>query len=160
SPTGARAWPGRSHLRPSGMSAFIVTVFVVTYAGMAMGRVPGLRLDRAGIALVAAFALLIGLPTLRDELVRAIDVPTLLILAALMVVSGELELAGFYERLAFRMARLAISPRALLGVVVLATGVLSALLTNDVVVFALTPMLVRGLRARGLDPRPFLLGAA
>ncbi len=29
-------------------------IFIVTYAGVALGRIPGLRLDRAGIALVGA----------------------------------------------------------------------------------------------------------
>lgn len=40
------------------------------------------------------------------------------------------------------------------------TGGLSAMLTNDVVVFALTPLLCAGLAARGLDPRPFLVALA
>ena len=29
-------------------------IFVLTYAGVALGRIPGLRLDRAGIALAGA----------------------------------------------------------------------------------------------------------
>jgi hypothetical protein len=29
-------------------------IFVLTYAGLALGKVPGLRMDRAGIALVGA----------------------------------------------------------------------------------------------------------
>ena len=31
-----------------------VAIFVATYAGVALGRVPGLRIDRAGISLVGA----------------------------------------------------------------------------------------------------------
>jgi Na+/H+ antiporter NhaD/arsenite permease-like protein len=142
------------------VTTFVVVLFVLTYLGMALGRVPGLRVDRAGIALVASFALLVVVPGMRDRAAQSIDVPTLLVLASLMAVSGELELAGFYDRAAFVLARLPLSPRTLLGVVVLVVGVLSALLTNDVVVFALTPMLVRGLEARGLDPRPYLLATA
>ena len=34
------------------------------------------------------------------------------------------------------------------------------MLANDVVVFAMTPMLCTGLAARGLDPRPFLIALA
>ena len=37
---------------------------------------------------------------------------------------------------------------------------LSALLVNDIVVFAMTPLLCTGLAARNLDPRPFLFGLA
>ena len=52
------------------------------------------------------------------------------------------------------------SPRRLLALTVLVAGVLSSVLANDVVVFAMTPLLCRGLLARGLDPRPFLIALA
>ena len=35
------------------------TIFVLTYAGLALGRVPGLRMDRAGIAFVGATLMLV-----------------------------------------------------------------------------------------------------
>jgi hypothetical protein len=35
------------------MTGFIIVLFVLTYVGMALGRVPGLRVDRAGIAMAA-----------------------------------------------------------------------------------------------------------
>jgi hypothetical protein len=35
----------------------IVLIFALIYVGMALGRFPGLRLDRSGIALLAAIAL-------------------------------------------------------------------------------------------------------
>ena len=44
------------------MSAFSVTaaiIFLLTYIGVALGRVPGLMLDRTGIALLGAIANLI-----------------------------------------------------------------------------------------------------
>jgi Na+/H+ antiporter NhaD/arsenite permease-like protein len=47
----------------------------------------------------------------------------------------------------------------LLGVVLLG-GVLSALLVNDIVAFAMTPLLCQALLVRGLDPRPYLLALA
>ena len=34
-------------------------VFLLTYLGLAFGKVPGLRIDRAGIALVGATAFLV-----------------------------------------------------------------------------------------------------
>ena len=40
-----------------------VVIFVATYAGVALGRVPGLRIDRAGIARVGA-SLMIAFGTL------------------------------------------------------------------------------------------------
>jgi Na+/H+ antiporter NhaD/arsenite permease-like protein len=45
-------------------------------------------------------------------------------------------------------------------VLIVATGLLSAILTNDVVVFALTPLVCIGLLAQGIDARPYLVGLA
>lgn len=138
----------------------IIAVFAVTYIGMALGRVPGLRLGRTGVALLAVVVLLAfgGLDV--EALWRAQDAPTLLMLFALMILSGQLGAAGFYDLCARRITLTAASPSVILFITVIVSGVLSAVLANDIVVFAMTPMLCRGLAARGLDARPFLLGLA
>jgi Na+/H+ antiporter NhaD/arsenite permease-like protein len=138
----------------------VVGVFVLTYAGMAAGRLPRLRLDRTGFALLGATVLLAAVPELTPRLAHAVDVPTLVVLGALLLLSAQLEACHAYDHAADRLARLPLSPEALLAVVALVVGALSALLTNDVVAFALTPLLCRGLAARGLDPRPYLLAVA
>ncbi len=51
-------------------------------------------------------------------------------------------MSGFYGWLAARVALLRVGPATLLALLVLTGGVLSALLTNDVVVVAMTPLLV------------------
>jgi Na+/H+ antiporter NhaD/arsenite permease-like protein len=140
--------------------AEIVAIFALTYVGMALGRFPGLRLDRAGIGLLAAIAVCASGLVPSARILPAIDFPTLLILFVLMLVSGKLGVSGFYDLCAYRIGRAALSPTALLALVVGVTGGLSALLTNDVVVFALTPLLVHGIRQRGLDPRPYLIAMA
>ncbi len=142
------------------MTASILALFTATYVGMALGRFPGLRIDRTGIALVAAI-LLLGIGALTSEqVVAAIDFPTLFILFGLMVLSAQYASSGFYDWCALRVARAARSPARLLAVTVLVGGGLSAVLANDVVVFAMTPMLCVGLTARGLDPRPYLIALA
>lgn len=142
------------------MTASILALFTATYLGMALGRFPGLRVDRTGIALVAAI-LLLGIGALTSEqVVEAIDFPTIFILFGLMVLSAQYAASGFYDWCALRVARAARSPARLLAVTVLVAGGLSALLANDVVVFAMTPMLCVGLTARGLDPRPYLIALA
>jgi len=77
-----------------------------------------------------------------------------------MVLSAQYASAGFYDWCAARMAAARLSERTLLAAVIVVTGALSTVLANDVVVFAMTPMLCRGLLARGSDPRPFLLAHA
>lgn len=142
------------------MTPFIIALFLATYAGMALGRFPGLRIDRTGIALVATILLLAGGATSREAVVQAIDFPTLFILFGLMILSAQYAASGFYDWCALRIARAARSPAWLLALTVLVSGALSAVLANDVVVFAMTPMLCLGLRARRLDPRPYLIALA
>lgn len=142
------------------LTVAVVAVFVLTYLGMALGRFPGLRIDRTGIAVIAAIALYgIGaVPTAR--LVGAIDFPTLIILLGLMILSAQFAASGFYDWCSLRIAGTAKSPVALLAITVMVGGGLSAVLANDVVVFAMTPLLCVGLQHRGLDPRPFLIALA
>jgi Na+/H+ antiporter NhaD/arsenite permease-like protein len=72
-------------------------VFVATYAGVALGRIPGLRLDRAGIALTgAALMMAIGAIT-PAEAYRAIDLDTLALLLGMMIVVAHLKLSGFFR---------------------------------------------------------------
>ena len=142
------------------MTAFVLAVFVAVYAGMAAGRLPGVAFGRAGIAALAAFLLVAAGAVAPAEAFAAIDVATLAVLAGLMAVSARLGEAGLYDRVAAGIAGAAGRPRRLLFLGIVAAGGLSALLANDVVVFAMAPVLCMGLKARGLDPRPHLAGLA
>ena len=140
------------------MDTFVIVVFLLTYLGMAFGSVRGLKLDRTGIALLAVVALLVSGKVGVKAMGSAIDVPTLLLLFALMIISAQFQLAGVYGTAAARVAAAAGSPRRLLALVIMVAGGLSAVLANDVVCFAMTPIIAEGIRRRGLDPRPYLLG--
>jgi len=90
----------------------------------------------------------------------AADVTTLGLLFGLMVVSAQLRLGGFYSQVTHRLSEAGRGPTWLLALVVGVSGALSALLANDVVCLAMTPMLVEGCARRRLNPTPFLLGLA
>lgn len=145
---------------PELSTAIVIAVFAFTYAGMALGRVPGLRLERTGIALLGVAVLLAAGVTDLTSVGGAQDVPTLVLLFALMIVSAQLSAAGFYDLCARRIVLADVSPAGLLAMTVIAGGVLSAVLANDIVVFAMTPLLCQGIARRGLDPRPYLLALA
>lgn len=140
------------------MDSFVVAVFFLTYLGMAFGSVPGLKLDRTGIALLAVVVLMLSGKVSVRAMGSSIDVSTLLLLFALMIVSAQFQLAGVYGRAAQRVADSPGSSRRLLALVIAVSGGMSAVLANDVVCFAMTPIIAEGIRRRGLDPRPFLLG--
>ncbi|MBL8862859.1 MAG: anion transporter [Planctomycetes bacterium] len=125
---------------------------------MAIGGLPYLALDRTGVALLGAIALIAGDRLTAEQAWAAIHVDTIALLFGMMVLSARLQSAGFYEQVAGRLARSRLSPPALLLVVVLVSGLLSAVLTNDVVCLALAPLLVEAALRRGLAPLPYLLG--
>jgi Na+/H+ antiporter NhaD/arsenite permease-like protein len=142
------------------MTLFVLVVFALTYLGMALGRVPGLKVERSSMAVVAAMALVAVGAMPPDRAVAAVDGGTLAVLLGLMVLSAQFGQAGLYDWAAARIAGARGSPRRLLALTILVAGGLSAILANDVVVFAMAPVLCLGARARGLDPRPFLAGLA
>lgn len=135
-----------------------VIIFLLTYLAVAVGDIPGLALDRTGMALLGAVAMVAFGVLSTDEAIQAIDFPTLLLLFGLMVVSSQFRLAGFYTQVALGLTRWMDRPRAFLWAVMLASAVLSALLANDIVCLAFTPVLAVSLLKRGLNPLPFLLG--
>jgi Na+/H+ antiporter NhaD/arsenite permease-like protein len=138
----------------------VLAVFAAVYAGMILGRFPGMALDRTGVALLGAIALLAVGRVRTDELAAAIDAPTLVLLFALMVVSAQFRLSGFYSSLVRRVEAVRVSPPMLLGLLIALTAALSAVLANDIVCLAVAPVLVAGCGRRGLDPKPFLLALA
>ncbi len=138
----------------------ILLIFFVVYAALALGRVPGLALDRTGIALLGAIAM-IGVSGLDLPQVTAmLDMPTLLLLYALMIFSAQLRLGGFYTRLALTLTHRLSSPGRFLAWQMGVSAGLSALLANDIICLAFTPVLAEACLAARISPLPHLLGLA
>jgi Na+/H+ antiporter NhaD/arsenite permease-like protein len=142
------------------VTTLVLLVFGAVYLGMALGRWPGLRVDRTGIALLGAIVLYGSGAVDGASALAAIDFPTLIILFGLMILSAQFAACGFYDWCSARIASAAASPAQLLAGTVATAGLLSAVLANDVVVFAMTPMLCKSLARRGLDARPFVIALA
>jgi Na+/H+ antiporter NhaD/arsenite permease-like protein len=142
------------------MTTLSVTVFVLVYLGMALGRIPGLAVDRTGVALLGLIVLLASEDLSLEEAGAAVDMPTIALLFALMILSAQFEHSGFYGWIAHKIVHAARNPKRLLAVIIVVTGVLAAIFTNDVVVFALAPLVATGLMSEKLDPRPYLIGLA
>ena len=142
------------------MTTAIVAVFFLVYLGMILGGLPFLQLDRTGVALLGAIALIgMGAVTPEDA-ARSIHLPTVLLLFSFMVVSAQLRLGGFYPWLTVSLADRPLSPPALLGGVILVVAALSAVFSNDVVCLSVAPVLSAACARRGLDPVPYLLALA
>ena len=142
------------------MDSLVVGVFAFVYLGMFLGRIPGLALDRTGVALLGAIVLLATQRVSEAAAVASIDVPTLALLLGMMVVSAQLRLGGFYTMVTRAIASARLSPPILLGSLIGAAAILSALLANDIVCFAMSPVVVETAARRRLQPVPLLLALA
>ena len=136
------------------------TLFILTYIGIALGKIPGVALDRVGIALLGAIAMVAFGVLTPEGAFRAIDLSTILLLYSLMIISAQLRLGGFYTWSALKVLTLLARPKRFLLALMLLSGLLSALLANDIVCFAFTPVLAAALIQAQLNPLPFLLGLA
>jgi Na+/H+ antiporter NhaD/arsenite permease-like protein len=138
----------------------IVVVFFLVYLGMILGGLPFLQLDRTGVALLGAIALVAVEAVSPEQAAAAVHLPTVILLFAFMVVSAQLRLGGFYPWVTARLAALPLSPPALMGAVLAVVAALSAVFSNDIVCLSAAPVLADACVRRGLHPVPFLLGLA
>jgi Na+/H+ antiporter NhaD/arsenite permease-like protein len=138
----------------------VLLVFLLVYLAMILGRIPGLALDRTGAALLGAIALLATGKVTLEAAWRSVDTPTIGLLFALMVISAQFRMSGFYSMVIARVGSLPLSPPALMGALVMTAGLLAALLANDIVCFAAAPVLAEVCGRRGLNPVPYLVALA
>ncbi|MDQ7743641.1 SLC13 family permease [Hydrogenophaga pseudoflava] len=138
----------------------VVLVFATVYLGMFLGGLPRLKLDRSGVALLGAIAVIAisGIPV--EDAARSVDLPTIVLLFAFMVVSAQMRLGGFYTEVTRRVGGLPLSRAGLLAALIVVSGGLSAVFSNDIVCLAMTPVVARLCLQRGLNPVPFLIGLA
>ncbi len=138
----------------------VAAIFAVVYLGMFLGGLPRLKLDRSGVALLGAIAIVATGALDTAAAAQAVDLPTILLLFAFMVVSAQMRLGGFYTAVTRGVAAASSSPIRLLGALLAVAAALSAVFSNDVVCLAMTPVVARICLQRGLPPVPFLVGLA
>jgi Na+/H+ antiporter NhaD/arsenite permease-like protein len=142
------------------MTTFVVVVFALVYLGMILGGIRVLQLDRTGVALLGAIALIGAEAVSPDDAARSVHLPTVILLFSFMVISAQLRLGGFYPWVTLKLGDLPVSPSTLLGGLIVVVGALSAVFSNDIVCLSMAPVLAGACARRGLDPVPFLLGLA
>ncbi len=137
-----------------------IAIFAMTYLVVAIGRLPGFRLDRAGAALVGASLMVaVGALPLEDA-PKAIDFDTIILLLGVMIVVANLRLSGFFGLVNSKVVTRARHPIVLLVSIVLASGILSAFLVNDTVCLVLTPLILDLVTRLRRNPVPYLLAIA
>lgn len=138
----------------------ILAIFAITYVGIAMGHVPGLKLNRAGIALLGAIAMMIFGDVSTDEVVSYINWPTIFLLFGFFVISAQLRLSGFYDKVAGGISARLGHPARFLLVLMVVTGFLSSFLNHDIVCYVFAPIAGAALLRERINPVPFLVALA
>ncbi len=140
-------------------AAAAYAIFCASYLVFALGRFPGIKIDRPGAAIIGATGMVALGILMPDEALHYIDFPTLVLLFSMMLIVASLHLAGFFDWIAHLVVT-KLKPRHLLPTVIFTSGILSAFLVNDIVCLAMVPLVLAATRRMNLKPLPYLLAVA
>jgi len=152
--------PAGDRIGVDGRSVAAGVIFVGSYLALAIGRIPGLSIDRAGIALVGAGLMVASGALPIEDAYKAVDLDTITLLLGMMIVVASLRLSGFFAVATAWVRAHARRPLILLGAIVATSGVFSAFLVNDAICLVLTPLVLELTVALGRRPVPYLLAVA
>jgi Na+/H+ antiporter NhaD/arsenite permease-like protein len=117
-----------------------ILIFAITYLVLAIGRLPGFRIDRTGAAIIGA-SFMVGVNVLTlDDAYLAINFDTIILLFGMMIVVANLQLSGFFSLVAERAVEHAHRPVLILVAIVAVAGVFSAFFVHDTMCLMLTPL--------------------
>jgi len=134
-------------------------IFISSYVVFALGKFPGLKIDRPAAAIIGAVGMVAFRIVPPRGALREIDFPTIVLLFSMMVIVGGLHLSGFFEWTAEAVLK-HLPQKWFLPAVIFTTGVLSAFLVNDIVCLVMVPFVLNLTRRMQLAPLPFLLAVA
>lgn len=135
-------------------------IFLLTYLVLAIGRLPGFRLDRSGAAIIGA-ALMIATGALSMQQAQAaVDYRTIMLLFGMMIVVANLRISGFFTLVSAWVVERTRRPIVLLSAIVFVSGLFSAFFVNDTMCLVLTPLVIDITRRLRRNPVPYLLALA
>ncbi len=137
-----------------------IPIFAATYLVLAIGRLPGLRIDRTGAAIIGASLMMAANVLTVEEAYAAINYDTIILLFGMMIVVANLRLSGFFTLVSAWVVEHAHRPLRAAGGIVLVSGVFSAFFVNDTMCLVLTPLVLEITGRLRRNPVPYLLAVA
>jgi Na+/H+ antiporter NhaD/arsenite permease-like protein len=137
-----------------------LVVFVASYLALAIGKIPGLNIDRVGVSLVGAGLMVASGVLSLEDAYKAIDLDTITLLLGMMIVVASLRLSGFFAIATTWVVEHAKRPMILLCAVTATSGIFSAFLVNDAICLVLAPLVLELTLRMGRKPAPYLLAVA
>ena len=135
-------------------------LILLSLFGIAIGSFPKFRMNRATISLVGASALIIINEMNLKKAVSFIDIDTIILIFAMMIININLRLAGFFNIIANKVIAYSKTPRQLLIILTFSSGILSSLFLNDTIVIMFTPMIIEIVIHFKRNPIPYLIALA
>jgi Na+/H+ antiporter NhaD/arsenite permease-like protein len=135
-------------------------IFAITYVLISGRQLKILPLNRPAAALLGAVLMVCTGVMTPERAYRAVNYDTLVLLLGMMLISAYLYLAHFFEWAADVVLNFSRTPQRLLLYLTLVSGILSALLVNDMICLMLTPLVVAVIRRGRLPLLPFLIALA
>jgi Na+/H+ antiporter NhaD/arsenite permease-like protein len=137
-----------------------ILILLAVYLVLAIGRLPGFRVDRTGACIIGATLMIaLGVLTL-DEAYAAINYDTIILLFGVMIVVANLRLSGFFAAVAEWVVEHANRPIVLLAAIVFVSGFFSAFFVNDTMCLVLAPLVLEITQQLRRNPVPYLLAVA
>jgi Na+/H+ antiporter NhaD/arsenite permease-like protein len=135
------------------------SVFIASYIVFALGKFPGMKIDRPGAAIIGAVLMfMIGAVRVENSL-QLIHFGTVVLLFSMMLVVAYLHLAGFFDWVT-ELVVTRLKPHHLLPTVIFLSGLLSAFFVNDIICLVMVPFVLKVAGRMGIKPIPYLLAVA
>jgi Na+/H+ antiporter NhaD/arsenite permease-like protein len=142
-----------------GRIAAAYLIFFASYLVFALGKFPGMKIDRPGAAIIGAVLMVAFRIVPAGDALRYIDFSTLVLLFSMMLLVAYLHVAGFFEWIT-ELVVTRLKPHHLLPTVIFTSGVLSAFFVNDIICLVMVPFALTASRRMGVKPLPYLLAVA
>jgi Na+/H+ antiporter NhaD/arsenite permease-like protein len=137
-----------------------ISIFAISYLALAVGKVPGLSIDRAGVALVGACLMIAAGIVPLGRAYQLVDFDTITLLLGMMIIVANLRVSGFFAVVNQWVAQHIHGPLLLLAAIVAISGVFSAFLVNDAICLVMAPLVLELTLGTGRNPVPYLLAIA
>lgn len=139
------------------IAATILTIVLIVFT---LGKSPLFRIDRAGVAIIGAVAMMATNILSFEDATKVVDYRTIVILFSMMVIVANLKVAGFFELLGQLVLNKIHTKKMLLLTIILISGFMSAIAINDIVCLLFTPVVLFICNKSNCNPIPHLLGLA
>jgi Na+/H+ antiporter NhaD/arsenite permease-like protein len=117
------------------------SVFSASYVVFALGKFPGMKIDRPGAAIIGA-VLMFAIGAVRaHEALQFIHFGTVVLLFSMMLVVACLHLSGFFDWIT-ELVVTRLKPHHLLPTVIFLSGLLSAFYVNDIICLVMVPFVL------------------